>query len=230
MRRPTHLPFTVRGKSVSMPPFTVSAWTSAATEAGSSTVMPPFTVLKLRGSRPVGPAHGGADGAVHGLRASLSARGDLHPAVHRVGERVVGQVLRLDPAVDGSPDEVDALRHLDLELHLGLVVRVAAAAVAGPALVGLVRSPRGVDGADGDPPSCSTISILTRSVSRERPRFVAVTTTSEPAAARASMPPLMPLISMALPAATLPCQWKSSAEAGTGSDSEAARAAQAGEG
>ncbi len=35
-----------------MLPFTVSAWTKAATDAGSSTVIPPLTVLNDSGPRP----------------------------------------------------------------------------------------------------------------------------------------------------------------------------------
>src|ERR1043166_3614645 len=58
------------------------------------------------------------------------------------------------------------------------------------------------------PSSCGTTSIFTSSGSLRRACFTAVTSTSpEPATARTS--PLMPLISMAFPAAIAPFQWNS---------------------
>src|SRR6266496_3533106 len=61
------------------------------------------------------------------------------------------------------------------------------------------------------PPECSTTLISTSSGLLRRARLTAVTSTSDPEAGSASMPPLTPLTSMVAPAATFPCQWKSSA-------------------
>ena len=60
------------------------------------------------------------------------------------------------------------------------------------------------------PPLCSTTSKV--SSSRSRPSFSAVTWTSAPSVWTARMFPLMPLISMLLPAAIRPLQLKSWAE------------------
>src|SRR5437867_2641833 len=64
------------------------------------------------------------------------------------------------------------------------------------------------------PPECSTTLISTSSGLLRRARLTAVTSTSDPEAGSASMPPLTPLISIVAPAATRPCQWKSSAHSG----------------
>ena len=59
------------------------------------------------------------------------------------------------------------------------------------------------------PPSCSTTSIFTSSGSLRLARFVAVTSVSPPLPATARTSPFTPLISISLPAAIFPFQWKS---------------------
>ena len=73
-------------------------------------------------------------------------------------------------------------------------------------------------------PSCSTTSIFTSSGSLRLARFVAVTSVSPllPATARTS--PFTPLISISLPAAIFPFQWKSPC-ANTGAAANAAATA-----
>src|SRR6266566_4303456 len=223
-RRGPRRPVTMSGKSVTMSPLTVLARTSVDRVAGRSSVMAPFTVRKSSASvhvaRPI-------DATMEPFTVCASAYPDVEIRMLPFTVFACTSLARL--AASTSPFTVVPTNRTSAGTRTvkSTVTSLSCTFMWPPSPASQVFSRRpslGYTAQIVTPSSCCTTSIFTSLGSLLRACFTAVTSTSpEPATARTS--PFTPLISIALPEATLPFQWNSSwAAAARGTSVRAATA------
>src|SRR5690349_12558129 len=207
-RRGPNFPVIVRGKSVSISPFRVVALTSVERLAGRSSVIPPFTVAKSSASVHVAFP-------IDATIEPFTVRASAYPVVEirmlpftvvasTSLERFAASTLPFTVAPrKRTPSGTRPVKSTRTSLFRVLVWSCS------PGSQVFSRRPSlGYTAQIVTPSSEGTTSIFTSSGSPRCALLTPVTSTS-PHPATASMSPLMPLISMVLPAAIFPFQWKS---------------------
>src|SRR5207245_5598214 len=205
MRRGPNFPVIVRGKSVSISPFTVVALTSVERSAGRSSVIPPFTVAKSSASVHVAFP-------IDATIEPFTVRASAYPVVEirmlpftvvasTSLERFAASTLPFTVAPrKRTPSGTRTVKSTRTSLFRVLVWSCS------PGSQVFSRRPSlGYTAQIVTPSSDGTTSIFTSSGSLRCALLTPVTSTSpDPATALTS--PFTPLISIVLPAATLPFQ------------------------